>query len=426
MLTAELVDVALFASEARYGDLVTHVTLDLRRRFTRAELERAVAAAIAAFPVLGCVYQPRLVRDRWRPSARPIAELVHVVEGELDLERETIAWARRTLALTRERPLRLVSLPRGAGSRVLVTLSHLAVDGAGMAAVGSVLAAALTGSAPIAEIDPRRDLASSLAALRPWHLPALARDAARALATPLAVLRAAPRERGFPTEPGGASHWRHVRLSPDETARLKARASAEGASLNDAIIAALARVTAGRAAPGAGALPILYTMDLRRYAGRPRLVAANTSSILTVFVPRRATVSLDASLAAVARVTGAQRRGLAGPATLLVPHLLGLGLPHALARRVTRLLHPVLIGLPLERGMMLTNVGRLDTGLRALGEDLEDVRIIGPNARGVPIPSVVAHGFRGALHLELYAAPGLASAALDDFERELRDALELT
>jgi NRPS condensation-like uncharacterized protein len=117
---------------------------------------------------------------------------------------------------------------------------------------------------------------------------------------------------------------------------------------------------------------------------------------------------------------------LAGPAFILTPLTLAAGSPHAWARQVTRLLHPVLIDLPLRRGLVFTNVGRIDEGLAAFGEDIERIRVVGPNIEGVPVPAVVAFGYRGELHLQLFGAPGLAPEALVELERELSEALELS
>jgi len=82
MLQAELADVGLFSSMARYGDLGIHAVIDLRRSFSRQELERAVDGAIAAFPVLGRSYEPRFWRDRWRKVEGPVSEAVHVIDNQ--------------------------------------------------------------------------------------------------------------------------------------------------------------------------------------------------------------------------------------------------------------------------------------------------------------------------------------------------------
>ncbi len=424
MFSAELSDVGLYGSMTRFGDLGVHAVIDLRRSFSPSQLEQAVQAAIDAFPVLGCCYEERLWRDQWRVVNGPISDAIHVVETDAgDIEAQTAAWARRPIDSSRERPIRLVSLQRDGGCRLILSLTHLAVDGGGVAAVGHVLGAQLYGVAPSVPVDSARSVGRALAGLRWYHLPVLARDMAKTLLLPLQTLGAAKRRRPFAADPAGEATWRHVAISASEVAAIKQRCRPQGASVNDALIAALARVAAGRS--GRGPLAVLYTMDLRRYAGAPRLTAANTSSILTAIVPRNAVGDLATAARAVSKITTAQRRGLAGPAFILGPLALGLGAPHALARRITRWLHPVLIDLPLSRGLVFTNVGRLDEGLVAFGEDIERIRAIGPNIRGIDVPAVVAFGFRGELQLELFGPPGLAAEALEELERELRAALEL-
>lgn len=423
MVVAELADVGLFGSMDRYGDLGIHAVIDLNRRFSRAELEGALDEAVRAFPVLGRCYVPGFWRDRWRVVEGPVGDAVHVHGEPNDLEAETDAWARRPIDSARERPLRLVSFARGQGSRLILSITHLAVDGGGVAAVGHVIGSRLYGQSPSAPVDPRRSVASVLEGLRWYHLPVLARDVAATLALPLKTWTAAKRERHFPKGESQQATWRHLTIAKGDLERIKARCRPAGASVNDALIAALARVAAGRSRHGP--LAVMYTMDLRRYAGAPRLTAANTSSILSVIVPREAVSSLESTARAVAKITRRQHGGLAGPAFLLTPLALAFGTPHAWARQLTRLLHPVLIDLPLSRGLVFTNVGRIDHGLSAFGEDIERLRIIGPNMHGVAVPAVVAFGYRGELHLELFGAPGLSPQALEELERELLEALEL-
>jgi NRPS condensation-like uncharacterized protein len=420
MLRAELPDVSLFSSMDRYGDFSIHAVVDLRRAFSRAELERALHATCRAFPVLGRRYEVGFWRDRWVEVREPMSESVQVLDAPEDLEAETGKWVRRSIDPTRERPLRLVSLATEGGSRLILSITHVAVDGGGVAAVGHVLGSHLYGREPALPVDPRRDLGSALAALRWFHLPVLARDMARTLLLPLRTWSAARRERPYPTAPTTSASWRHLTIPAPDLERIKARCNA---SVNDVLIAALARASARRSSRGP--ISVMYTMDLRRYAGAPKLSAANTSSILAVLLPRRAVGDLPSTAAAVANITSQHRRGLAGPAFILTPLTLAAGSPHAWARQVTRLLHPVLIDLPLRRGLVFTNVGRIDEGVAAFGDDIERISVVGPNIEGVPVPAVVAFGYRGELHLQLFASPGLAPEALEQLEAEILEALEL-
>lgn len=422
MLTAQLADVGLFESTSRYGDMCIHAVIDLRRTFSREALERAVAATITDFPVLGRTYEPRFWRDRWKRADGVVSDVVHVVEPA-DLEAETDAWVRRSIDVTRERPIRIVSLARGRGSRLILSVTHVAVDGGGVAAVGHVFGSHLYGVPPSAPADTRRDVATALERLRWYHLPVFARDLAKAIVQPLRTLAAARRERHYPAGPARDASWRYVVISAADLARIKSRCRENGATVNDALIAALARIGAARSTRGP--LAVMYTMDLRRYAASPRLTAANTSSILTAIVPRESVGDLATTAGAVAAITAEHRRGLAGPAFIALPLALGAGSPHAVARTITRAIHPVIVDLPLSRGLLVTNVGRLDDGLAPFGDDIEALRIVGPSIAGVPVPLVVAYGFRGELHLHVFAAPGLGVEAIDELDAELRDALEL-
>lgn len=419
MIPAELLDVALFSSIERFGDMAIHAVIDVSRAYSREELERAVRATIEDFPVFGRCYEARFWRDVWRPVEGPISDVVHEVVPT-DLEAETDRWLRRPIDTTRERPIRVVSLRRDRGSRLVLSVMHLAVDGAGAAAVAHVFGAHLHGIAPAAPVDARRSVGIVLDRIGWKHLPVLARDAADGLLLPLRMFLAARRERHFPEDSTAEASWRWIVLSAPELARLKERC---GTTINDVLVAALARVSAARST--GGPVTVTYTMDLRRYTAAPRLSAANTSTILTTVVPRQGVGDLAITARAVAELTRRHRHGLAGPAFVLGPIALGMASPHGLLRKLAPLVHPLLVDLPLSRGLLVTNVGRVDDGIAAFGDTIERVRIVGPSIRGVRVPAIVAYGFRGELHLELFAPPGLGEAALDELERELRDALEL-
>jgi NRPS condensation-like uncharacterized protein len=424
MLPAELVDVALVASAPRIGDLCIHAAVDLRRRFARAELERAAEAAVRAFPVLGQRYEARFWRDRWVPASGTLSDVVHVNDAPADLEAETLAWVRRRIAPERERPFRIVSFGRPQGSRLLLSVLHTAVDGAGVAAVAHVFGAHLYGVMPSLPVDARRGVGHALERVRWVHAPALLRDIASAFVQPVRMRRGGKRARPYARDPAAPAGVRRLVVSAAELARMRA-ACGGTASVNDVLLAALARMAASRSAHTDGPVPVVYTMDLRRYRQAPRLTAANTSSILNVLVPHRATASLASALAAVAEITGAQRRGLDGPAFILGPTLLALGMPHAWVRRLVPHLHPLLVDVAIDRGLVVTNVGRIDEGLTPFGGDVESLRLLGPSIEGIGIPLVVAFGYRGRLHLEILGPPGLAETALDEFQAELRAALDL-
>ncbi len=218
----------------------------------------------------------------------------------------------------------------------MLSILHLAVDGAGAAAVGHVLGASLYGQPTALPVGAHRDLASVLERVRWFHLPQLARDTAGLLVQSARTFAAGKRERAYPrttaqpSERDDRPSWRHLVVSAADAERIKASCQARGASLNDALVAALARVAAARSS--GDAVSVIYTMDLRRYRRTPRLSAANTSSILSVVVPRSVMGDLASTAAAVAARTRRHKRGLTGPALLLGAAALSTGAPHALVR----------------------------------------------------------------------------------------------
>ncbi|MFO0615591.1 MAG: hypothetical protein U0414_23560 [Polyangiaceae bacterium] len=415
---APILDVALFGAIPRYGDLCMNAVIDLRRSFDRSAIERAVERTVEAFPVLGSRYAPRFWRDQWVRLDTPAAEAVHV-EDERDLEGQTDTWVRRPFDLTRERPLRVLGIQRARGMRLILSLMHVAVDGAGVAAVGHVFGAHLYGVDPAVPTEQRRDLRRALGGLGWLHVPVLARGMVSAALRPLRQAFAGRRTEAYPSAPSAPAAWRTLVFPREQMDAIRARCG--GATVNDVLVGAFARVSARRSKDSK--VVVSYTMDLRRYGREPRLIAANTSSVLSAILPRADLGTLERAVASASAATKRDRARLFGPALLVGPTLLGAILPTAVTRSLIPVIGAAAVDVPLDRGMALTNVGRVDDGLRAFGEDIEGLRIVGPRIAGVPVPLVVAFGFRGALHLEMYAAPGVGAEALEVLEREIREAM---
>jgi len=419
MSKAQLADAGLHGSVERFGDLCVHGVLDMRRSFERDELERAVHATVEDFPILGCLYEPRFFRDQWVPARAPISEMVHVGTGH-DIERETNEWTERSIDPRRERSLRVVLLPKSEGCRLVCSISHWATDGAGMAAVGHVFGAHLYGVRPALPVEPRRDLRRTLDGLKLRHVPVLARDLASSLLQPWRVWEAGPRNRPYPAEPSDKLLSKQIVIDKATLEALQERCG-KHVRVNDLLVAVMSMVAAKRSSYGP--VSVLYTMDLRRFSRTPHLSVANVSSIMTTIVPRQATENFVDAVRAVEKVTKHHRESLAGPAFLLLPMLLTGAAPHGLVRRMLPAVQPILVDLPVSRGFIFTNVGKLDQGLGPWADDIVNLRIVGPNVKGIAAPAIVAFGLRGQIYLELIAPPGLGRQALDELESELLDVL---
>jgi NRPS condensation-like uncharacterized protein len=419
MAKAQLLDVGLHGSANRYGDLCVHGVLDLRRSFTRDELEHAVRTTVEGFPVLGCIYEAHFFRDQWVVPRAPISEMVHV-GIETDLETDTQRWTDRSIDPTRERPFRAVLLPKADGCRLVLSLSHWAVDGAGMAAVGHVFGAALYGIRPALPVEPRRDLRRTLDGLGLRHVPVLMRDVAASVLQPFRVWSAGPRNRPYPTDSSGKPSSKQIVIEKSTLEAIEAQCG-KRVRVNDLLLAIVSMVSAKRSSYGPVAA--LYTMDLRRFSRSPHLSATNASAILTTIVPREATQNIVDAVHAVEAVTKRHRESLAGPAFLILPLMIAGPAPHGVVRRMLPALQPLLVELPLSRGVIFTNVGKLDQGLGPLANDIVNIRAVGPNIKGTSAPAIIAFGLHGRIHLELFAPPGLGPRALDELESELRAAM---
>lgn len=421
MANAQLADVGLHGSAERYGDLCVHGVLDLRRSFTRAELERAVEATVASFPVLGCIYEAHFYRDKWMQTRAPISEMVHVGTDN-DLETETQQWTDRSLDPTRERSFRVVLLPKPDGCRLILSISHWAVDGAGMAAVGHVFGAYLYGVRPALPVEPRRDIRRTLDGLGVKHVPVILRDVVATLLLPFRVWAAGPRNKPYPADLSGNAFSKQIVIEKSTLEAIEARCG-KRVRVNDLLVAIVSMVSAKRSSYGP--VTVLYTMDLRRFSRSPHLSATNASSILTTLIPRAATQNIEDAVHAVEQQTKRHRESLAGPAFLLLPMLLAGVAPHGIVRQMLPAVQPLLVDLPISRGFIFTNVGKLDQGLGPLADDIVNIRVVGPNVKGISSPAIIAFGLRGRIYLELFAAPGLAAEALDELENELREVMGL-
>ncbi len=401
-----------------YGELIMHVVLDVQRTFTERQLTQALLRTIQCFPVLGCRYEARFRSDQWVPVTSPISDAL-IIEDKVELEGRTDYWLREPVEAARQRQIRVVALEQDQQVRLLVSVLHLAVDGGGLAAIGHVFSAYLYGREPSLPVEPRRDFWRTVDGLRWFHWPLALGSAVITALQPLRQRHAAPRAKRYAASELGQANWRTIVVSGAQLDELRKRCG--GATINDLLVAVMARAAGARSQ--SGPVVVTYTMDLRRYAASPRLVAANISAVLAVIVARDALNHLEATVSAVAGQTAQHKQRLSGPALVLLLEFLCGALPHSLMRQLVRPLTMVAVDLPLSRGVVITNVGRIDDGLATFGEDLVGIRIIGPTTQNLPVPLVVAFGFRGELHLQLYAGPKLAASSLDELEAEILGAL---
>jgi NRPS condensation-like uncharacterized protein len=422
-IRGEMADALIRGMADRCGHLHLHLVVDLRRGFTETALEAAVAGLIDDYPVLGCRYVPHPWRDRWEPWGGEVGGLISRERVDGPLEVATARHVDRPFELEATPPFRVAFLEHGAGCRLMLSVHHMVADGGGLKAMANDVAARLSGVAP----DPRpgcaRGFGEALRAIRARDLPRLGLEAAREALRPLSMLRVHALDRRFERDALGVMpRWRTVSLRDAEAARFADRCRGVGATLNDGLVATVARLAAARG--HRGPVAAAYTIDLRRHLAAPRALVTNLHAVAVVTARRDALASPEAAIRAISKAIGEQKRRLFGLSYVALPALAFGWLPHGLLRRASGIVVDRLLA-PMRRALALTNIGALDRALAPFGADACDASILGPFVRGLDAPVVVATGFKGSLTLHVCAAGHVAVTALDEVAAGLGDELAL-
>lgn len=427
---AELIESGFIGGAGIVGHLGFHVVVSLRRRFERAQLERAFEATLRDFPVLDCRFDEQLWRDRWVPVTDPVSSSVHMESLGTDADDEALEaviarWAAAPHEPCAERPWRVIGV-EGPGERfhIILSITHVVVDGGGAKAIAQAFGGHLYGVPHPVPVETRRSLSMTLERLSWWHAPLVLWGVLRESLRPMQVAMAPPRRDRFAMGYEGDLFWRELALSPEEFVRFKRACKAHGATVNDGLAAVLTHVSGERTEEGPASM--VYTMDLRRYLKAPRLVAANISGLLWVVVPREALSDWSSLLSAVRGCTLEHRDRFAGMASMFFLSMVSNGWPRGLVRALMPRLLMGYLAPALSRALLMTNVGRLDDGASVYneGEDVEEIRIVGPLVRGFETPVVAVYGWRGELRLHICGPEGMQPGAVESYLAQVRAALD--
>ena len=418
---AELVEPPVFGVGLRHQHMQIHALVDLRRDFEPGALTEAMARLLAAYPVLGCRFEARAWRARWVPLGIAAGSLVHCEDIERGaLAERTRHWVGVPFEPAERAQVRLVSLSHPGGSRLLLSVAHLAADGAGALALTHALGRALTRPhAALPEAAPR-DLGRVIRAIKPRDWPVLAMEIVREGLRPLKMLQIRRRDPPFAPTEGSAPDWRTIVLEGEARHHFVGVCKGQGATVNDGLVGALALVEAGWRPRGPSA--VAYTINLRRFLPDPGAVIANLSGVSVAVLPRRALGSLASAARAAAAVVGEQKRRLPGLAFNLFPALLLGWMPHGISRMLGG---PFLafVFRTAHRALVLTNVGPMDTFVAPFGDEVVDATILGPFSRRFPVPVAVVTGFQGRIKINLCSAGDLDVQGIERYQQALRAVL---
>ena len=335
-----------------------HAYLQFAGSIDEQTLIRAVTASIAYVPLLECVFSPDSFRPRWVCRGFTGADLVRVETIDLaDLDVKTNSILTRVLSVESEPPLRLTLLKAERGDRLCVVISHLVCDGAGfkqylylLSQLYSNLCSGTT--LPIAHpsIRSSRRLFRPMKAAERIHIFFSRYDGLtqpRNLRIPM---------EGDPARP----QIRTLSISSDRFTALKRYARAQGATINDVLLTAYARVLARETGISAVSLPC--PADLRKY-----LPASDSLSIcnLTTNYVVNVEIAADAPFLETLQAVSAQlSQQKASNACLKSVVLVGLAF-HLIPFRWMERLFPKLFAIPVTS---YTNLGILEAERLCFGE----------------------------------------------------------
>ncbi len=414
---AEMADAIINSLAWRHPHVDLHGVLDLTEPLDPGRLTQALTRLMEDFPVLGCCYAPGWWRDRWIPwDGRP-ADLIHAEDASPDLQSATLCQVTRTFDTRSAPPIRLAQLSHPGGCRLLVSAPHMVADGGGMKALLATLTAHLTGQTPATPPGNDRGLLQALRGIRARDLPRLFVELGREAIRPLSMLAVQRFKRTFAPGAGEpAPHWRTLRLEPETAQQFHAFCRQHGATINDGLVAATARMAARRA--DQGPVGVGYTIDLRRYLDPPLALVTNMHAVSQAVLARASMAAPDLAVRAASDYIGEQKRKLIGLSYALLPSL-GMGwLPHGLLRWTGRKFISSLLG-TMTRVLAMTNVGSMDEAVTPLGDQVQGASILGPFVHGLGIPTITATGYQGSLTLNVCASTTLAPEAVDSFADEL-------
>lgn len=396
---------------ARFFRPQIHLVLDLDGALQPGRLARALRLLLDAEPVLGCDYESRWWRSRWRRLEAAVLDAAELLEVVEDGDREAVsqAFLGRALPPLAGPQLRALLHRGGGGDRLLIKVHHRVADAGGVKELGYRLAGIYRtlGDDPDHRPAPRlgdRSLWQAYRGVLPWRLPGLLRHALAELGPYAWPWRAL----AFSTGPwdGASPRTALAHLDAEVVAGMRRFGGPRGATLNDLLLAAAVRVFAReRAWDGRQPLRVVSTADLRRHLPDERTGGlCNLSGFILIHVGRelgeRFGDTLDHVLAATGRVKGPYLGlswDLAGLLIALLPNGLGRALFRRAIRTEIRTDH-----MPL----LVTNMGPIDdVALDRFGPPLGHAFLVCPPIRE-GVYGLGISGFRGTLTLSAAASPG--------------------
>ncbi len=350
-LQATALDLAISCGRQYASSMHIQLVITIEGAIDVKRLKKAVLLSLEAEPVLGCRFVEHPVRPYWEPqpalNREEFLERYCCAVATTDPEAELNRFLPEPLDPAAD-PLIQVRVFRQSGNPreiVVFKICHLVSDAGGLIGYSQSLVKTYAKLATDPNYKPARNTGSRGFDQITQHFTNKEKlQIARSTVAAMKRRGSVTNRWGFPNPAGPAEQRIYLRqeIPPEQVQALKGYGRRQGSTLNLVLLAAYFRaLRANVPLLGSGALPLMSTVDQRRYlpeAQRSRMPLCNLSGVTTMYIDQEDAHEkpFTDTLALIKEQMKERKADYLG--LLVVPLVLGLygGLPYALSRRIAR------------------------------------------------------------------------------------------
>jgi NRPS condensation-like uncharacterized protein len=272
----EIFDIWHYLSRA-YSEPLIRCRIDFSSRIDEGALRKAVMLSLDAVPLINACFDDKPFKPRWVGKAFTGNDIIHVVEVDSDTDEQIIQLYSSNIDFATEPQLKIHLIRRPRGDTACIIINHMICDAAGFKEYLYLLSALYTrviNNETPPPLEYRSRGVGQIFAGISW-------------AEKLSILRldysaydtsSEKEQKGITfTEGADTPIMETVVVSKEDFLQMKTSGREKGATMNDMIMAAFARVFCLRA--GIDEITLPCTMDLRKYVPSGQYGIGNLSAI---------------------------------------------------------------------------------------------------------------------------------------------------
>jgi NRPS condensation-like uncharacterized protein len=271
----EIFDIWQYLCQAVYEPLI-RCRIDFSNHIDENILEKAVTLSLDSVPLINACFDGRSFRPRWIKRNFTGHDIVHVVEADLDTNKQIISLFSSNIDFTAEPQLKIHLIKKPDGDTACIIINHMICDGAGFKEYLYLLSDLYTKcknkeDVPLPEYHYR--------GIRPLF-------AGITFAEKIGIIRSSynaydssteREQKGVTFTQGANSPFMETCvISKENLSQIKVFAKEKGVTVNDMIMTAFARVFCFKT--GTDKIMLPSTMDLRKYIPSGKYGIGNLST----------------------------------------------------------------------------------------------------------------------------------------------------